>query len=645
MFSHTRKFPELIGSDSHQSEYLTDRQNAQRLLALSSLIIPASFLFLYLIAPTASDLSSNPLVLIISIIIVAQAAIRLCINWKKALNDRYQFVCVLLDFFGLSLILLAYAITYEVPFSAALKSPTADVFFIFLASRIVLFNRSILIKTGLVAIISWICLVGIAVWDPSFAGRTSSFTEYLTSYKVLLGAEVERILQFGLITGVLLIFLEGIRIDAPTGFLRRLFFLGTLSRFLISNKSTSADTTFAFVEVRAKNIADVDSVYNRALKLIPKLPVLRDMKVAVIGRLSDQSAGLYIEYPKGAYELREILERIHEELSSQVTRKLASNAPTLIVAGCRIDPKISANRHLRYTDAAIREAIASGQNSLEFGEDLLAKIENKQFIERAIKLGLEKKKLSVAYQPIMDLMTDKPIGFEALIRLKDENNNPISPGVFIPIAETTGLIDDVTDYLCETIALEAPELCAIFEGHAVKPYININISPNQINDVDRILRALKRAEDGGVKINVEITESTVCDDDVAGRAFERLRQEGYLIAIDDFGTGYSSLQRLETLKFSTLKIDQSFVTNIGNRETHDFLSAVINLSRVTAQYTIVEGVETLEQKILLMKMGVRYCQGYYWTRPVSMDGLSQYLSESFGYKKLPQRRVGHIGFG
>ena len=314
------------------------------------------------------------------------------------------------------------------------------------------------------------------------------------------------------------------------------------------------------------------------------------------------------------------------------------------MAGCRLDPEISANRHLRYTDAAIREAMASGQNSLEFGEDLLAKIENKLSIERAIKLGLEKKYLSVVYQPIMDLMTDKPIGFEALIRLKDENNNPISPSVFIPIAEATGLIDDVTDYLCETIALEAPELRAIFEGHAVKPYININISPNQIKDVDRILRALKRAEDSGMKINVEITESTVCDDDVAGRAFERLRQEGYLIAIDDFGTGYSSLQRLETLKFSTLKIDQSFVTNIGNRETHDFLSAVINLSRVSAQYTIVEGVETVEQKLLLMKMGVRFCQGYYWTRPVNMCGLSQYLNDAFGYKKARQKRVGHIGF-
>ena len=644
MLRRTKRSLDPIQPDSHKNDYITDRLNAQKILAMSSLIIPACFLILFVIAPTASDLEPNPLVLIISVIIVAQAAIRLFLNWNRALDDRYQFLCVILDFLGLSVILLAYALTYHVPFSIALKSPTANVFFIFLASRIVLFNRPILLKTGVVAIVSWACLVGIALWDPMFEGRTSSFTEYLTSYKVLLGAEVERLLQFGLITGVLYMFLQSIRWDQPTGFLRRLFFLGTLSRFLISNKSTSPDKTFALVEIRAKNVADVDRVYNTAFKLIRALPILKEVKVAIIGRLSDQSAALSIVYPKGAFDLSNILEQIYRELNSKVAVKLKNKAPSLIVAGCIIDPTMSANRHLRYTDAAIREAMASGQNSLEFGHDLLEKIQYKQSIEYAIKSGLVQGGLSVVYQPIMDLMTNKPIGFEALVRLKDKNNVAISPCEFIPIAETTGLIHDVTDCLCDRIAMEAPALCEIFEEHAIQPYININISPTQIKDVDRILKALKRAEQGGVKINIEITESTICDDDVAGKAFKALRNEGFLIAIDDFGTGYSSLQRLETLKFSTLKIDQSFVANIGSDDSHDFLGAVINLSRVTAEYTIVEGVETLEQKLLLMKMGVRYCQGYYWTRPLNMRALSQYLCDSFGYRKIQKRRFGHISF-
>jgi len=633
-----------LGPNSYKNDYLTDRLNAQRILAMMSLIIPLSFLILYLIAPHASDSGSSPLVLIISVSIVLQAAIRLYLNWNKALSDRYHILCVVLDFLGLSLILLTYALTYGVPFSVALKSPTANVFFIFVAARIVLFNRRIILKTGILAIITWICLVLVAMWDPGFEGRTFSFIEYLTSFKVLIGAEVERLLQFVLLTGVLYGFLHSIRLDPPTKFLRRLYFLGSLSRFLASKESASAGKSRALVEVRAKNVADDPFLYSAALKLIPSLPFLKDIKLALIGRLSDQSAALSIEYPKNAYQLSDILERIQAELETRVSLKLSNNAPSLIVAGYMLNPKLSANRHISYMDAAIREAMALGLDSFEFNEGLLAKIEQRQFIERAVKSGLERQTLSVVYQPIIDMMTEKPVGFEALIRLKDENGNSISPSEFIPVAETTGLIHEVTEYLCDRIAMEAPELYSIFKEHAVQPYININISPCQMKDVDRVLKALRRAEQGGVKINVEITESSVCDDEIALKAFEVLRQQGFLIAIDDFGTGYSSLQRLETLHFSTLKIDHSFVTNIGDQDTHDFLSAVINLSRVSAEYTIVEGVETLEQKLLLMKMGVRFCQGYYWTRPINMRGLSQYLNDAFGYKKARQKRVGHIGF-
>ena len=645
MFMHNRKLPDMFTADGYKNDYLTDRLIGQRLLALSSLIIPLGFFLLLILAPSASDSGTSPLVMIISLVIVAQAAFRLSLNWNKALGDRYQLLCVSLDFLSLTVILLAYALTYEVPFSVALKSPTANVFFIFLASRIVLFNRAIILQTGAFAVVTWICLIGIALLDPDSAGRTSSFIEYLTSFKILIGAEVERLLQFGFITGILYVFLQSSRKDPPTGFLRRLFFLGSLSRFLLSNKSAATDRTFALIEVRAENVADVDKLYSTALKLIPSLPVLKTVKIALIGRLSDQSAALSIVYPKGAYDLEGILEGIHRELKERVALELANNASTLIIGACKLDRTMSANRHLRYTDAAIREAIASGRNSVEFNSELLEKIERKHAIERTIRSGLKCGGLSVVYQPIMDLMTDMPIGFEALIRLKDKDDTAISPSEFIPIAEATGLIHEVTDYLCDRIAKEAPEICEIFKAHEVQPYININISPSQIRDVDRILCALRRAEQGGVKINIEVTESCICDDELAAKAFDRLLQEGFSIAIDDFGTGYSSLQRLETLQFSTLKIDQSFVSNIGKQGSNDFLKAVINLSRVSADYTIVEGVETLEQKLLLMKMGVRFCQGYYWTRPVDMRGLTKYLSDSFGYEKIGPARLGYAGFG
>ncbi len=643
MFNARDSFRPKDAAGRYQNDYVTDRLNAQRLLALISLTVPTILLILFLVAPHASDREPNPLVTYISVVIIVQAAIRLCLNWKKPLNDRYQLVCAALDFAALSFILIAYAITYHVPFAVALKSPTANIFFIYLTSRVILFNRSILLKTGLIAAGAWVCVVGVALLDPMFEGRTSSFTEYLTSYKVLIGAEIERLFQFGLITGILYIFLQSIRWDPPTGFLRRLFFLGTVSRFLISRKSRSDDKSFAFVEIRAKDVADTEKIYNTAFKLISDIPILKKVKLALIGRLSDESVGLSIVYPKDLYSLEEILERIHLELNTRAIRKLSNKSPTLIVAGCNLNPELSANRHLRYTYAAIREAIASGRNCVVFDDVLLGKIEGKRSIERAIKIGLETDAFSVAYQPIIDLMTDQPVGFEALIRLTGADNVSISPSEFIPVAESTGLINEITDVLCEKIALEAAEIGELFKAHAVVPYINVNISPGQLADVDRVVKALKRAQQGGVKINIEITESSIFNEQSADDAFETLYREGFSIAIDDFGTGYSSLQRLETLNFSTLKVDQSFVSNIGDPQAYNFLSAVINLARSTAEYTVVEGVETLEQKLLLMKMGVRHCQGYFWARPMDIRSLGNYLSDVYGFQRLQRNRVGHIG--
>ena len=643
MYNLKQKLRRTRAAEGYQNDYVTDRLNAQRILALISLIIPASLLFVFLVMPTASDLVPNPLVTIISLVIIVQAGLRLFLNWNKTLNDRYQLVCVVLDFASLSFILLAYAVTYHVPISVALKSPTANVFFIYLASRVILFNRSILLSTGLIAALAWACLVGLALIDPAFEGRTSSFTEYMTSFKVLLGAEVERILQFGLLTGILYVFLQSIRIDPPTGYLRRVFFMGTISRFLMSAKSRRPNKRFAIVEIRAKNISGMDEVFNTSFNLIPDLPTLKALKVAKIGRLSDQSVAVSIEYPAGKYDLAEIVCKIQSELKLESIAKLANNAPTFVVSACNLDPQLSVNRHLIYTDRAIREAITTGKLSLVFDEALLAQIEYNQSIERAIKTGLEKAGFSVVYQPIMDMMTDVPVGFEALIRLTDENNEPISPSEFIPVAEASGLINEVTEFLCDQVAREAVDIEALFRNHAAKPYLNINISPSQLVDIERVVKALKRAEQSGVKINVEITESTVFNEEAAYRALQALQDEGFAVAIDDFGTGYSSLQRLETLNFSTLKVDQSFVKNIGDPQAYAFLSAIINLARTTSRFTVVEGVETLEQKLLLMKMGVRFCQGYYWGRPMGIRPLGNSLTNIYGFQKVPTKRFGHIG--
>lgn len=241
-------------------------------------------------------------------------------------------------------------------------------------------------------------------------------------------------------------------------------------------------------------------------------------------------------------------------------------------------------------------------------------------------------------------MLDKPVGFESLIRLKGIDGEYISPDIFIPIAENSGLIRDVTDYLCDVIALEAAEINDIFIDSDIDPYININISPTQLKDIQPTISALKRAQNSGLKINVEIIESTILNDTEVDEQFNKLQMAGFSIAIDDFGTGYSSIQRLEKLKSSTLKVDQYFVRNIADPQAYSFLHAIINLAQTTSSRTIIEGVETLEQRVLLMQMGVRFCQGYLWGKPMYLGELERYLSKTYGFKRVNKNRFGHVGF-
>lgn len=123
---------------------------------------------------------------------------------------------------------------------------------------------------------------------------------------------------------------------------------------------------------------------------------------------------------------------------------------------------------------------------------------------------------------------------------------------------------------------------------------------------------------------------------------EKLKQAGFSLAIDDFGTGHSSINRLNTLNVTTLKIDQCFIENIEDSKGFDFLKAIVDLSLTTSDSVIIEGVETLPQKLLLMKMGVRYCQGYLFAKPMKLAQLEDYLSHIFGIKSTFPNRFDHI---
>ena len=625
-----------------KNDYLSDRLNAQRMLSFMSLSIPLALFLLYIITPHASDSGSSLIVINVSAAVIAIAALRFFINWTKPKDNKYQLTGALLDFLSAAAILIAYALSYDVPISIALKSPTANIFFIYLTSRIVLFHGKIMVQTGAMAIGTWIALVALAMLEPEFAGRTSSYIDYLTSFKVLLGAEIERIFQFAIITAMLYTFITLARYDAPTGFLRRAYFLQSTLKFFAQAKGKYSDKSHAMIEFRATDLSDTEKLYDSLFKCIPDIPSFQRINFSSMGRLSYQSAAARIEYSGTQNDLLKIVQTMHDELSTIAMIKLGTKTPSFVIGGAILDRNSNNHDQLSHADIAIRQALKDGQKALVFDESLQSELMFKQKIEQAIKQGLSKNLFSIAYQPIIDLMTDKPIGFEALIRLKTQTGDSLSPAVFIPIAETSGLIDDITDHMCDIIRREAGEIRDMFLESSIDPYININISPVQLKDMNHITAALKRAKTSGLTINAEITESTILNEHRTGERIQTLKDAGFAVAIDDFGTGYSSIERLNKLDSMALKIDQTFVRDIEDQQAFRFLKAIVNLAQTTSNLVIIEGVETLAQKLLLMKMGVRYCQGYFYAKPMDVYDLENYLAQTYNIVRPRQRRSGHI---
>jgi len=617
----------------HVSEniYVHDRMIAQRTLSLVSFLVPLILFGVYLIAPHASDSGAESRLLFLTSLVILITGTRLIKNWNVAKSDRYQLVGVFIDFIATALILITYSYIYQVPISAALKSPTANIFFIYLASRVVLFKGPIMVKTGIIAITTWVMLILMSLYEPNSLGRTNGYVDYLTSFKILLGAEVERLLQFGIITIVLRSYILSARSDPHTGLLRRSPFLESMSKFLGSGHHKHADSSLAFIEIRTMDISKSDAFYSSIFSLIPNLSTVKPLGYKRIGRLSLHSVGVWMAYPHDTHSLNKFLENTTAELSKAAIDLQGIGVPDIIIGGTFVKPKSTAEELMSQTDMAIRHGLENGQKSVIYNDKVHAKILHKINIEHTIRQGLETGQVSVKYQPIVDLMTSKPVGFEALIRLCDSNNDVVSPDIFVPIAETSDLINKLTSELCDQVARDGAAIARAYVNQDDKPYININISPAQLKDMTPVMQALDRARKGsGLKINAEITESSVLHEADAVKKMHVLRDKGYAVAIDDFGTGYSSLHRLKEIDFSTLKIDKIFVDDIEHDvAASNFLTAMVKLAKISSKTVIIEGVETVHQQALIMKMGVRYCQGYLFAKPMGLQDLMAYLADTY----------------
>jgi diguanylate cyclase (GGDEF)-like protein/PAS domain S-box-containing protein len=281
---------------------------------------------------------------------------------------------------------------------------------------------------------------------------------------------------------------------------------------------------------------------------------------------------------------------------------------------------------LKNADMALYRAKADGRGTFRFFETGMdASAQARRVLELDLRAGLLRGEFEVYYQPIHDLKSDQIICFEALARWNHPHRGVTAPADFIPLAEETGLIVPIGDWVLR-------KACADAAGWSQDVSVAVNLSPAQFknrNLVPSVMAALSASGLAAHRLELEITESVLLQDSEATLAIlHKLRDFGIRISMDDFGTGYSSLSYLRSFPFDKIKIDQSFVRELGSRgDSMAIVRAVTGLGKSLGISTTAEGVETSEQLALLRSEGCTEVQGYLFSPPQPASEVEKMLSK------------------
>lgn len=279
---------------------------------------------------------------------------------------------------------------------------------------------------------------------------------------------------------------------------------------------------------------------------------------------------------------------------------------------------------LRYADIALYEAKAAGRNTWRFySGDMNARIIERRRLENDLRYAIKHGELRLHFQPRYRIADGQMVGAEALVRWQHPVRGLIAPDTFIPIAEESGLILALSDWVLETACARAAQ----WPEHL---FVSVNLSPTEFkrgNLVERARQALATSGINPARVELEITESVMLDDtDGALEVMHTLKHLGLRIAMDDFGTGYSSLSYLRAFPFDGLKIDRSFLTRLEESDDDKaIIQAIVGLGRALALTVTAEGIETAEHLALLKSVACEEGQGYFLSRPLDIEAFNGLL--------------------
>lgn len=434
------------------------------------------------------------------------------------------------------------------------------------------------------------------------------------------------------------------RNDGLTGLANRAHIMEQLDGSLARARRDGTEVALLFVDLdRFKRVNDTLGHEAGDRLLIAVAGLLRDHTRGgdTVARLGGDEFVVVCPAVGGLARATDIAERIQTALAEPI---YIDAIPVFISASIGVaiaDPRDDGETLVQDADLAMYRAKESGRARYHvFDPGLRADSLSRRAMERELQAALERDEFAVRYQPVVRLHDNQVVGVEALIRWDHPDRGMLTPYAFLDEAEESGLIVPIGAWLFREVADQlALWRRTIPGGEDVRA--SVNLSARQLLQMDLAEVLLGAVASAGLTpdaLCLEVTESALLDDlDHASMVLGRLRAHGFHVSVDDFGTGYSSLSYLKHLPVQTMKIDRSFVVEIGSG-TIDLaiLRTLLDLARAVEIDVIVEGVETLDQLEILGRLGVGFAQGFVWSEPLSPERCARVL----GAPLIPTGRGG-----
>ena len=372
-------------------------------------------------------------------------------------------------------------------------------------------------------------------------------------------------------------------------------------------------------------------IANRLQKLLRELDTL--------ARFGGDEFAILIEDIASLEEASSMAENVLRQLAQPFRLKKQE-----IFVTCSIGVVLGSSAY-EHPDQVLRDADNAMYSSKEHGGDhytvfdagMRVLTQRRMEMELALRQAMEHGEITVHYQPIVSLTTGDVTGFEALARWQHPRQGLIAPSEFIPIAEETGLINELGALILRLSCRRLVELTRA-NPDAAAPTLSVNISGRQFKRPDFVEEVAGILAETGIDpmlVKLELTESVLMDDaDAAVRTIKRLKALGVKVVIDDFGTGYSSLSYIQRFPFDSLKVDRSFVGNMNEAEQNmEIVRAIIAMAHKLGLEVVAEGVELAEHRSALSDLRCESAQGFYFSKPVPGEELDTLMRQH--WKSLP----------